>query len=275
MSVGYIYVLSNPGMPGLLKVGFTLRDVEKRAQELETTGVPYKFTIEYKAIVEDVERVERDVHAGLYQFHVNKEWFKCDSKTCIKVIEFVASGKIHHKESIEDVRAKKRLEQQKREREYAEWRKFQDITTSISLKHNDRIKEKKKELLDKYSGDISRDKDDYAEKLNIKYVVFVGILFVIMNLFSDIDLTIERFFEGLVVSVVTTFPIFWFIKSVQVDNYLYSDITKMKIEKELQEFSKIEHDRYKNEIITVLNENGLSHRDDVKQFILSLSKRQL
>lgn len=273
MSVGYIYILSNPGMPGLLKIGFTLRDVETRAQELETTGVPYKFTIEYKAIVEDVEDMERYIHAELSQFHVNKEWFKCDVKTCIRTIEHVASGKIHHKESIEDVKSRERLEQQKREKEYAEWRKFEDIKMSISLKHSERVSEKQKELLVKYSDEIARDKDDYTETLYIKWIVFVGILVASMSLFHDA--TLGRFFEVLLGGLAITFPLFWLLKSALIDSYSYSDLTKMKIEKELQEFSKIDYNRYKNELITALNVNGLSHRDDVKLFISALAKRQL
>lgn len=272
MSVGYIYILSNPGMPGLLKIGFTLRDVETRAQELETTGVPYKFTIEYKAIVEDVEDMERYIHAELSQFHVNKEWFKCDVKTCIRTIEHVASGKIHHKESIEDVRSRERLEQQKREKEYAEWRKFEDIKMSLSLKHSDRVSEKKKELLVKYSEEIARDKDNYNEMLYIKWIALMIILNIAMAIFSN---TTERFFEVLFGSIVLFFPLFWIIKTALTGSYSYSDLTKMKIEKELQEFSKIDYNRYKNELITALNVNGLSHRDDVKQFISALAKRQL
>ena len=38
---GYVYILSNPGMPGLLKIGMTRFDPTRRVQELSSaTGVP-------------------------------------------------------------------------------------------------------------------------------------------------------------------------------------------------------------------------------------------
>jgi hypothetical protein len=44
---GFVYVLSNPAMPGLLKVGSTVGPVEKRAAGLSRmTGVPEPFKIE-------------------------------------------------------------------------------------------------------------------------------------------------------------------------------------------------------------------------------------
>ncbi|MBI3457977.1 MAG: GIY-YIG nuclease family protein [Candidatus Rokubacteria bacterium] len=45
--VGFIYLLSNPYMPGLVKIGFTERDVFERAKELcAATGVPAPYVVE-------------------------------------------------------------------------------------------------------------------------------------------------------------------------------------------------------------------------------------
>jgi ribosomal protein S27E len=44
---GYVYVLSNESMPGLVKIGFTARDITKRVTELNSgTAVPAPFVIE-------------------------------------------------------------------------------------------------------------------------------------------------------------------------------------------------------------------------------------
>ena len=44
---GYLYILSNPSMPGLLKIGLTTRPVLDRVEELNAaTGVPTAFKIE-------------------------------------------------------------------------------------------------------------------------------------------------------------------------------------------------------------------------------------
>ena len=46
MSSGFVYVLSNKAMPGLLKIGHTTRNSGIRKEELYTTGVPIKFEVE-------------------------------------------------------------------------------------------------------------------------------------------------------------------------------------------------------------------------------------
>ncbi|MFQ5895278.1 MAG: GIY-YIG nuclease family protein [Nitrospinota bacterium] len=44
---GFIYLLSNPYMPGLVKIGFTERDVFERAKELSAaSGVPAPYVVE-------------------------------------------------------------------------------------------------------------------------------------------------------------------------------------------------------------------------------------
>jgi len=59
---GYIYILSNPAMPGLLKVGRTAKDPFQRARELYTTGVPAAFHVEAAVHVADVREVEFQIH---------------------------------------------------------------------------------------------------------------------------------------------------------------------------------------------------------------------
>lgn len=41
MEYGIVYLLTNPVMPGLAKIGMTTQeDIDKRMKELYTTGVP-------------------------------------------------------------------------------------------------------------------------------------------------------------------------------------------------------------------------------------------
>ena len=40
MAEGIVYVLTNPAMPGMVKIGKTGRDVELRLNDLYTTGLP-------------------------------------------------------------------------------------------------------------------------------------------------------------------------------------------------------------------------------------------
>ena len=50
---GSVYVLTNPAMPNMVKIGKTTRDVELRLADLYSTGVPLPFECEYAAKVED------------------------------------------------------------------------------------------------------------------------------------------------------------------------------------------------------------------------------
>lgn len=45
--LGTVYVLTNPAMPGLVKIGKTARDDNTRIAELYITGVPVPFNIDF------------------------------------------------------------------------------------------------------------------------------------------------------------------------------------------------------------------------------------
>ena len=59
MSEGIVYVLTNPAMPGMVKIGRTGRQVEARLSDLYSTGVPLPFECEYAARVKDQNERER------------------------------------------------------------------------------------------------------------------------------------------------------------------------------------------------------------------------
>ena len=51
---GFIYIMSNSAFPNLLKIGKSTKDPTKdRVSELNQTGVPEPFKVEYYALVED------------------------------------------------------------------------------------------------------------------------------------------------------------------------------------------------------------------------------
>lgn len=75
---GYVYVLSNPALKGLLKIGHTTGTPENRAAELSAaTGVPSRFTVELAiSISGDPHVVERSTHAILATSREGKEFFR-------------------------------------------------------------------------------------------------------------------------------------------------------------------------------------------------------
>ncbi|EKN5158562.1 GIY-YIG nuclease family protein [Yersinia enterocolitica] len=78
MVPGYVYILVNPSMPGLIKVGRTLRDSRMRARELSSTGVPTPFQVAFEIFAEQHETLEARVHLELTDFRVNtsREFFR-------------------------------------------------------------------------------------------------------------------------------------------------------------------------------------------------------
>lgn len=75
---GYIYVLINPSMPGLVKIGRTTRNPESREKELsQATGVPTPFIMVYYKYFVDCQFAEEYIHNVLSEFRIthNREFF--------------------------------------------------------------------------------------------------------------------------------------------------------------------------------------------------------
>ena len=78
---GIVYVLSNPAMPGLVKIGMTeWEDYGDRLAELYATGVPYPFHCELAYLVDDPRDVEGTLHAEFADARVNpdREFFEIE-----------------------------------------------------------------------------------------------------------------------------------------------------------------------------------------------------
>lgn len=57
MEYGIVYLLTNPMMPGLVKIGMTTQeDIDKRMKELYTTGVPVPFECKSRVYQEHKKR---------------------------------------------------------------------------------------------------------------------------------------------------------------------------------------------------------------------------
>ena len=82
-NIGYIYLLSNPALAGIIKVGHTKRaDVSIRAQELSSsTSIPLPFVIECSWLVESPSDWEARIHARLAFCRVarDREFFRIET----------------------------------------------------------------------------------------------------------------------------------------------------------------------------------------------------
>lgn len=91
MSDGYIYVLVNPSMEGLLKIGRTSRSARNRVSELSAaTGVPTPFLLAYETEFNDCHAAERFVHTFLetkgFRVASNREFFNAPLDVVIEAV---------------------------------------------------------------------------------------------------------------------------------------------------------------------------------------------
>ena len=89
MKSGYVYILMNESMPGLIKIGRTIRDARERARELSTTGVPTPFQVAFEVFAEDCETLERRLQEELFDFRVaaNREFFRYPLAKAIQAVQ--------------------------------------------------------------------------------------------------------------------------------------------------------------------------------------------
>ena len=103
MEYGIVYLLSNPCMPGLVKIGMTKQeDLEKRMKELYTTGVPVAFKCEFACRVnnKDCAKIEKALHTAFEPQRINKnrEFFKINVEQARAILEL-----FHHTDVTEDI----------------------------------------------------------------------------------------------------------------------------------------------------------------------------
>jgi hypothetical protein len=90
--MGFVYVLTNPAMPGLVKIGSTDGDdAGTRIAQLYTTGVPLPFQIEFAARVDDIVAVERALHSAFAPNRLNpkREFFRLDPDQPISILKLL------------------------------------------------------------------------------------------------------------------------------------------------------------------------------------------
>lgn len=90
---GIVYLLTNPVMPGLTKIGKTnINGLETRLQTLYNTSVPIPFHCFYACEVENPDLVEKKLHDAFGDNRVNKkrEFFEIDAERVKSVLELLA-----------------------------------------------------------------------------------------------------------------------------------------------------------------------------------------
>ena len=87
-----VYVLTNPAMPGIVKIGRTTQeDINSRLTQLYTTGVPVPFTLAFACRVDNNNEVESALHMAFGPYRVNpkREFFRIDPEQAIAILKLL------------------------------------------------------------------------------------------------------------------------------------------------------------------------------------------
>lgn len=88
-----VYVLTNPAMPGLTKIGKTSQvELSARLSQLYTTGVPVPFECVYACEVDDCGKVEAAFHTAFGDHRVNpkREFFRIEPERVIAILRLLS-----------------------------------------------------------------------------------------------------------------------------------------------------------------------------------------
>jgi hypothetical protein len=87
-----VYILTNEAMPGLIKIGMTAQQVEKRMLDLDSSGVPLPFECYYAAKVADMAKVEKALHEafGDHRIRKSREFFRLDPYRARVILELLS-----------------------------------------------------------------------------------------------------------------------------------------------------------------------------------------
>lgn len=89
---GSVYILSNPSMPNIVKIGVTQDSVANRCKTIsKPTGVPSPFEVEYECTVDDCYKIEKALQAAFAPYRVseNREFFKVSPAQVTAILQLV------------------------------------------------------------------------------------------------------------------------------------------------------------------------------------------
>ena len=103
MEYGIVYLLTNPVMPGLVKIGMTTReDMDTRMRELYSTGVPVPFECQFACRVKktDCAKIEKALHTAFapQRINANREFFRIQVEQAKAILEL-----FHHEDVTEEI----------------------------------------------------------------------------------------------------------------------------------------------------------------------------
>jgi hypothetical protein len=87
---GWVCVITNKPIDGLVKIGFSSKYPKLRAAELSSSsGSPYTYIIKFGIMVKQPLEFEQKMHAALKDVHESKEWFRCSLAHAVRTVKMV------------------------------------------------------------------------------------------------------------------------------------------------------------------------------------------
>lgn len=144
-TTGYVYCLTIPRMPGIVKIGFTTKTVEQRLKDLDNTSVVEPLQLYYAGKVRNPISVEKKIHEIYREWRIrpNREFFEVDAdqvKRVIQLAEVASAG----------------LEEEKLEKTVEDEIVMNDPECNLLCEEDTQPKEEKKlsalEMMDKFKS---------------------------------------------------------------------------------------------------------------------------
>jgi hypothetical protein len=201
---GWVYIITNKAMPYIVKVGYSTKDPELRAAELNHTGSPHPYVVEYEVLVEGPRHVERKVHERLSneRENQNKEWFRCTTEEAVAAIKAVVGTKALVENYKRADRAKAEAIKQRREAEERSRRTAEEERRALeSVLGSERQK-----VIARYEPLLK------AAHLYISFWVYFAGFFIILDLALDMFFPKMRNVARFLLSAIGSFIISPFVK---------------------------------------------------------------
>lgn len=90
----YVYALSNPSMPGLVKIGVSSNVEERRARLSSSTSVPTPFELVGFIEVDDGYNIEMRIHSVFDQWCAGKEFFRVNVETVLALFALLETVEV-------------------------------------------------------------------------------------------------------------------------------------------------------------------------------------
>lgn len=91
---GWLYVISNKAVNGMVRVGATPKDPVAYAESLEKTGLPFPYEVAYEALVPDMDEAGKAVAAALSAKAEGKGWYRCSAAGAVREISAAVGDSI-------------------------------------------------------------------------------------------------------------------------------------------------------------------------------------